>query len=73
MTDTDSTHQSWSKALDSDIARPPWVAEQLGLSRTAVYELLKTGQIPGALKIGRSWFVSKRAFRRVVHGEPDSI
>jgi len=44
------------------------VARRLGLSRNGVYLMAARGEIPGALKFGRCWRVSRRVFNRALDG-----
>lgn len=37
-------------------------AEAMGLTRNTVYHLLKHGEIPGAIRLGRQWRIVKAAF-----------
>lgn len=56
--------------VDRLLLKPPEVAEALGLSRSRVYELLASGELP-ALRIGSSVRVSVEALRRWVDGSVD--
>jgi excisionase family DNA binding protein len=53
-----------------DIWSPLQLAEYLGLATNTVYTLLAQGAIPGQVRLGRRWRVSKIAFLRSIHGEP---
>lgn len=44
------------------------VARRLRLSRHGVANMANRGEIPGALKFGRRWRVSRVAFERALHG-----
>ncbi len=50
------------------LLRPIEVAEVLGLSKNMVYESLKRGDIPGAIRIGRAVRVSRRALEEWIDG-----
>jgi excisionase family DNA binding protein len=45
------------------------VCKYAGLSRHGVSNMLARGEIPGAIRFGRRWRISKRAFLRALHGE----
>lgn len=53
--------------MTPDLMSPPELAEYLGLSRNTVYALLVAGQVPGALRFGRRWRISRRALERALH------
>lgn len=46
-------------------------ARILGISRQTGYDLANVGKLPGAIRLGRRWVVSRRAIEEVlsVHGE----
>jgi hypothetical protein len=44
-------------------------AELYGFSRNGASGMVIRGEIPGAVKFGRRWRISKRAFLRAFHGE----
>ena len=50
----------------SDYLTPYDVAEELGLSLTTVYNLLRAGKLPG-FKVGKSWRIPKDALERVIY------
>lgn len=56
--------------MHSDLMTPPEVAEYLGLSRNAVYGMLARGEVPGQLRLGRRWRISRPAFLRELHDRP---
>jgi excisionase family DNA binding protein len=56
--------------MSDDIWLPPQLAAYLGLATNTVYTLLAQGVIPGQVRLGRRWRISKIAFLRSVHGEP---
>lgn len=43
---------------------PEEVADELGLSLTTVYNLLRKGELPG-VKIGRKWFILREKIERL--------
>ena len=47
------------------------VAELLGCGRNLVYEMAKTGRLPGVLRLGRRIVVSRRAIEKLLEGRPD--
>lgn len=49
-----------------DYLTPYEVADELALSLTTVYNLLRAGKLPG-VKIGRSWRISRDALERVIY------
>lgn len=51
----------------SDYLTPYDVADELGLSLTTVYNLLRAKKIPGS-KIGKSWRIPKDALEEVIYG-----
>ena len=56
--------------MSEDIWSPPQLAEYLGFATNTVYTPLAQGAIPGQVRLGRRWRISKIAFLRSVHGEP---
>jgi excisionase family DNA binding protein len=44
-------------------------ARQLGIGRTLAYELARRGELPGAIRLGGRYVVSRRALERVIDGE----
>lgn len=50
----------------SDYLTPYDVADELGLSLTTVYNLLRAKKIPGS-KIGKSWRIPKDALEEVIY------
>lgn len=36
------------------------IASEIGLERRQAYNLLETGALPGAKKVGRRWVISRR-------------
>ena len=40
----------------------------LGISRQTAYDLANIGQLPGAIRLGKRWVVSKRALDEVLTG-----
>jgi excisionase family DNA binding protein len=44
-------------------------ARQLGIGRTLAYELARSGELPGAIKLGGRIVVSERALERALDGE----
>ncbi len=49
-----------------DYLTPYEVADELALSLTTVYNLLRSGKLPG-VKIGRSWRIPRDALERVIY------
>ncbi len=45
------------------------VAEYLRISRNTANAMLLRGEVRGAIRAGRQWRVSRRAFLRAVHGD----
>lgn len=43
---------------------PEEVADELGLSLTTVYNLLRKGQLPG-VKVGRKWLILREKIERI--------
>ena len=50
----------------TDYLTPYDVAEELGLSLTTVYNLLRAGKLPG-FKVGKSWRIPKDELERIVY------
>jgi hypothetical protein len=46
----------------------PDVGRQLGLGINGTYEAAARGEIPGAFRIGRRWFVKREVFERAMIG-----
>jgi excisionase family DNA binding protein len=57
--------------MSKDMWSPAEVAEYLGMTTNTVYVLLGQSAIPGQLRLGRRWRISRIAFLRSVHGEAD--
>jgi excisionase family DNA binding protein len=55
-----------------DIWSPVQLAEYVGLAPNTIYALLARGAIPGQCRLGRRWRISKIAFLRSIHGEPET-
>ena len=45
----------------------PEAGRRLGLSRTSTYAAANRGDIPGLIRIGRRWLVSRVALERVLN------
>lgn len=52
------------KRLTSGGAPPEEIADELGLSLTTVYNLLRKGKLPW-VKIGRKWFILREKIERL--------
>ena len=48
--------------MAGDLMTPPEVARYLGISKWLTYELLAKGQIPGQMKIGTRYRISRPKF-----------
>lgn len=59
---------SHNPAMTPDLMSPPELADYLGVSRNTVYALLAAGQVPGAVRFGRRWRISRPALEHAVHG-----
>lgn len=55
---------------DSDVLTVAEAAEILGLSRNGAYRLVQTGQMPGAVRLGGSWRISRPRLLAAIHGAP---
>jgi excisionase family DNA binding protein len=44
-----------------------------GLSRGLLYELLRQGKIPGAIRVGRRWIIGRRPFLAWLDGEKEDM
>ena len=44
-------------------------AKQLGIGRTLAYELARSGNLPGAIKLGGRIVVSRLKLERAINGE----
>jgi excisionase family DNA binding protein len=49
--------------MDKLLLRPMEAAESLGVSRSRIYELIQSGELPGIVRLGRSVRVSSEALR----------
>ena len=49
--------------MDRLLLKPMEAAESLGVSRSRIYELISSGQLPGCVRLGRSIRVSSEALR----------
>lgn len=47
----------------------PEAARELGISRAKAYELARLGELPGVIKLGHRYVVSRTALDRVLDGE----
>lgn len=47
-------------------------ARQLGIGRTLAYELAKRGELPGVLRLGRRFVVTKPRFNAAIGAAADS-
>ena len=47
-------------------------ANILGISRNTAYELARLGKLPGALRLGRRFLVSRRALEAFLEGKGDA-
>ena len=43
-------------------------AKLLGIARQTAYDLANIGQLPGAIRLGKRWVVSKKALDEVLTG-----
>ena len=48
------------------------VASILGCGRNLIYELVRTGRLPGVLRLGRKIVFSRRAIAAFLEGEPSA-
>jgi excisionase family DNA binding protein len=55
---------------DSNLLTIPAAAVILGVSDDTAARLARKGQLPGAMKIGRSWRVSRPRLLNHLHGVP---
>lgn len=54
--------------FQNDYLTPYDVADELCVSLTTVYNLLREGKLPG-FKVGRIWRIPKDALERVIYGD----
>jgi excisionase family DNA binding protein len=47
----------------------PEAARMLGISRGGAYALARRGELPGAIKLGGRYVVSRRVLERAIDGE----
>jgi excisionase family DNA binding protein len=47
----------------------PTAARMLGISRGHAFELARRGELPGVLRLGGRYVVSRRALQRALDGE----
>lgn len=66
---TDETRSEQSRALRKSHISIPELAKQLGLSRIAVYQKVKSGQIP-AEKIGRNYVIPVKDWEDLTPAKP---
>jgi excisionase family DNA binding protein len=45
-------------------------ARTYGISRGQAYELARRGELPGVVRLGRRYVVSRAVMERVLNGEP---
>lgn len=50
----------------NDYMTPQEVADEFGVSLTTVYNLLRSGKLPG-FKVGKKWFVVREKVERLVY------
>lgn len=48
--------------MESDVITVSEVAQRLDMDTKAVYRALSRGEIPGALRVGRAFRISRRVF-----------
>lgn len=53
------------------LLRPTEAAEALGVGRTVIYTLLKRGQIPGVIRLGKSVRISAEALNQWVREQAE--
>ena len=44
-------------------------AALLGIARQTAYDLANLGKLPGAIRLGKRWVVSRRVLERVLAGQ----
>jgi hypothetical protein len=51
--------------------RPLWpdIAREMGIGKNGVYRAAERGEIPGARRIGKRWFVLIEPYERAMAGE----
>lgn len=54
--------------FQSDYLTPYDAADELCVSLTTVYNLLRAGKLPG-FKVGRIWRIPRDALERVIYGD----
>lgn len=47
-------------------------AQRLGIGRQLAYELARRGELPGAMRLGHRWVVSRVAFERAL-AQPETV
>ena len=55
--------------MDRLLLRPMEAAKSLGVSRSRIYELIASGELPGIVRLGRSVRVSSEALRSWVRAQ----
>ena len=50
----------------NDYMTPIEVADELGIALTTVYNLLRSGELPG-FKVGKKWFVLREKMERMMY------
>jgi len=48
--------------MSNGVMKPQEVADYLHISKTALYRRLELGKIPGAFKLGGSWYIHTNVF-----------
>ena len=56
--------------LPPDLLTVAQAAERLGISEVTAYRLVAQGEMPGAVRVGGQWRVSKPRLERHLHGDP---
>ena len=55
------------RTLPANVELLLWAAEQLSISKSTSYRLVKAGEIPGVFQVGAQYRVSVVRFRRAIH------
>lgn len=49
------------------------VAQELGMTRNFIYKQARTGKMPGWIRIGDRWFLSRVNLEKFINGESQKV
>jgi excisionase family DNA binding protein len=55
--------------MENKVLTVEQVAKELGLSRNLIYKQARTGKMPGWIRVGDIWMISRLNLERFINGE----